>query len=98
MITFINTLNGERITIPFDRKNWQTIIDFIKAGVPFYLWLMLDSHYSNSFHTLFILLNACRIKTDCAFYNTDDEDDPVVYRTIDGILYRVDTKTYETIL
>ena len=98
MITFINTLNGELINMTLQRKNWENIIGLIKAGVPFYLWLCLDSGYKCSFHTFFMLLSACGIKSDCSFYNTDDEDNPIVYRTIDGILYRVDTKTYETII
>jgi len=97
MITFINTLNGELINLILTRKNWETIMGFIKAGVPFYLWLCLDSGYKCSYHTFFMLLSACGIKSDCSFYNTDDEDNPVVYRTIDGTLYQVDNKIYEII-
>ena len=97
MLTFINPLNGELINLTLHRKNWETIIGLIKAGVPFYLWLCLDSGYKLSFHTFFMLLSACSIKSQCGFYNTDDEDNPIVYRTIDGVLYQVDNKIYEII-
>lgn len=98
MITFIDTFSGRLTNLSLTKDDRKEVVNLIKAGAPFYLWLNLDSVYINSFHTFFILLAACKLKDACSFYNTEEPENPIVYRMIDGTIYKVDNKIYETIL
>ena len=98
MITFIDTFSDRLTNLGLTKDDRKEVVNLIKAGVPFYLWLNLDSAYINSFHTFFILLAACKFKDACSFYNTEEPENPIVYRMIDGTIYKVDNKIYETIL
>jgi hypothetical protein len=98
MFTFIDTFSGRLTKLSLTKDERKEVISLIKAGVPFYLWLTLDSTYLDSFHGFYILLAACKLKDACSFYNTEEPENPIVYRMIDGTIYRVDNKTYETII